>query len=114
MIDYLPTIISTLSDAADGAKVYYEAFEDKAELPCISVLEAANASRADGDTLRYSTLAFQVRIWTTRVSELQSLSLIVDKAMYGLGFTRTSAQDIFEDGYITKVLRFEATSYERI
>jgi hypothetical protein len=115
MVDYIPTMKNLLTTAAEpyGAKVYYELFAHKTETPCVSFIEATNPSLADGDTIRVSQLAYQIRVWGTTIKQVQEIAINIDKILTAEGFKRVSTSDVNEADLVTKVLRFEAQIIEQ-
>ena len=89
MIDYKPTLVSELKTI--GLPVKYELFlTTDTEKPCITYKEANNSSHKEGDTLWYSELTYDIKVWAKSVMEIALYSQKLDTLMRGLGFTRTS------------------------
>ena len=112
MIDYHKRIRNLLSNATT-VPIYYESFSEKVGVPCVSYLEANNASAAIGNTLSYSSIDYMIKIWAQNIEEIQTIALSIDAAMLGAGFTRTSSYDTSDEGLLVKILRYQATAYEK-
>lgn len=114
MVNYHEQFRQLLMTAAQGTTVYYEAISEKIATPCISYMEASNISSAIGDTLKYSEIVFQVKVWAETVDELLTITGSIDSALEKGGFTRTSATETTDNGLLVKILRYTATGYETI
>lgn len=56
LVRHLDTILPT----------YYETFIDtNTETPCITYVELSNVANEEGDTLRYSTINYRIKIWAS-------------------------------------------------
>jgi hypothetical protein len=82
--------------------------------PCISYMELNNYVSANGDTLGYSIVSYQVKVWGNNIAELQRYALEIDKALRPLGFTRISSGELYDNQstMIQKILTFEAIVQE--
>lgn len=112
MIDYHANIVSALSAILP---THYEmTLHSGLATPCISYMERNNAASNTGDTIGYSRISYQVKIWGNRVDDLQKYAVEVDKAMRGLGFTRVSSGELydFNSTMMQKILTFEALALE--
>ena len=112
MVNY-HSLFRSLLLCAVSCPVYYEAFSEKTGVPCVSYMETTNRTTAKGDTLTYSTIGFTVKIWAGTIGELINLSENIDGVLQNNGFHRTEAFETREDDLLVKILRYEATSYER-
>lgn len=112
MVNYHAQFRQLLMNAAQGVAVYYEAISEKVATPCISYMEASNNSSAIGDTLSYSEIVFQVKVWAETVDELLTITQNIDSALQGNGFIRTNSYETTDDGLLVKILRYTATGYE--
>lgn len=111
MVDYHTIFRNCLS--ASGLPVYYELFREENQIPCISYMEASNNSIAEGDTLRYSTIGYLVKIWAEDIKTIQDTSKVIDGVLDEQGFIRTSSYETTDNGLVVKILRYEATVYEK-
>lgn len=112
MIDYSPTLVATLSKILP---VHYEmTLVRGTETPCISYMETNNAVTDLGDTLGYSRLAYQIKVWGTDIAELNKYALQIDDALRPLGWTRANSGELYDRNstMIQKILQYEARAYE--
>ena len=112
MIDYHKQIVSALSAILP---THYEmTLHSGLTTPCISYMELNNASDATGDTLGYSRLSYQVKVWGNDIADLQRYSLEIDKALRSLGFKRASSGELYDNNstMIQKILTYEALALE--
>lgn len=82
--------------------------------PCISYMEKNNYVSSSGDTLGYSVISYQVKVWSTKVADLQKYSLQIDMALRALGFKRISSTELYDNqsSMIQKILTYEALASE--
>jgi hypothetical protein len=82
--------------------------------PCISYMETNNYVSTNGDTLGYSVVVYQVKVWGTKIADLQKYALEVDDALRPLGFKRTSSGELYDrnSAMIQKILTYEAMALE--
>lgn len=83
-------------------------------VPCISYMETNNAVTEQGDTLGYSKLQYQVKVWGHDIGELQTYAQLIDATLRPLGWTRISTNELYDRNstMIQKILLFEARAYE--
>jgi hypothetical protein len=93
--------------------VYYEQFDVKKEIPCITYLELNNSDYANGDSLSYSEVAFQVKIWAETISEIQTIALKVDIILKSAGFGRSLAVDRTDENLCVKIMRYDGIGFEK-
>ena len=73
MIDYHKEIVATLEKILP---THYEMqLTSGSSLPCISYMELSNVDNSTGDTLGYSTLSFQVKVWAHSLQRFFSVFL---------------------------------------
>lgn len=58
--------------------------------PCISYMETNNYVSTNGDTLGYSVLQYQVKVWGNDIVALHNYAMEIDAVLRPLGFKRTS------------------------
>lgn len=112
MIDYGPTLVATLKDILP---VHYEmTLVRGTKTPCISYMETNNYATDIGDTIGYSRLAYQIKVWGTDIGELNKYACQIDDALRPLGWTRASAGELYDRNstMIQKILQYEARAYE--
>lgn len=112
MIDYHDNLKSALNKVLP---THYEmALTSKTQTPCISYMEISNVDTVTGDTLGYSRLVYQVKVWSNRVEDLQKYSLEIDMVLRPLGFKRTGANEMHDRNstMMQKILTYEANALE--
>lgn len=105
-------IVKALNDILP---TYYEMTLHKGiQTPCISYMETNNYSEKDGDTLGYSRLAYQIKVWGNDIAALQNYTLAIDAALRPLGFKRVSSGELYDNNstMIQKVMSYEALALE--
>lgn len=111
MFDYKPTLQSELDKILP---TYYELFVDSStDTPCITYIESNNIAAAEGDTLRYSTLSYQIKIWGDDIEELSRYAQQLDSTMYALGFRRITYNELWYNTQCQLIFRYEATALEK-
>lgn len=113
MTDFKPQLVEQLNTILP---TYYElALDTTTPFPCISYQEVDNSAREEGDTIRYSNIIFQIKIWGKSPSELAPYVEKLDNKMYALKFTRLSYNELtFDSEHICLIFRYQATAYELI
>lgn len=112
MVDYHKTIVSTLSTILP---THYEmVLHSGLETPCISYMELNNYVEANGNTIGYSRVVYQVKVWGVDIAQLQAYALEIDNAMRAIGFTRTASNELYDhnSAMIQKILTYEALALE--
>lgn len=112
MIDYHNELVSALETVLP---THYElALTSKTQTPCISFMETNNYVSANGDTLGYSYINYQVKVWGHDIEELQKYALLIDTVLRPLGFKRTSTNELFDRNstMIQKIMTYEAMASE--
>lgn len=112
MINYPTELVSALKAILP---THYEmALNSKTKTPCISFMETNNYVSASGDTLGYSRISYQIKVWGNDIVELQKYAQAIDKALRPLGFTRISARELYDNNstMIQKIMTYEALASE--
>lgn len=112
MINYHAELVSALKKVLP---THYEmALTSKTATPCISYMELNNYVDTNGDTLGYSRITYQVKVWGNRIEELQTYALMVDAVLRPLGFKRISSGELYDNNstMIQKILTYEALASE--
>ncbi len=112
MIDYHSNLVSTLNKVLP---THYEmVLTSNTKTPCISYMELNNYVETSGDTLGYSRVRYQVKVWGHDISELQKYALAIDVILRPLGFTRISSGELYDNNstMIQKILTYEAIGLE--
>ena len=112
MINYHKDLVSALSKVLP---THYEmALTSKTATPCISYMETNNYTSASGDTLGYSYITYQVKVWANDIAVLQQYALEVDKALRPIGFKRIASGELYDNNstMMQKILTYEALASE--
>jgi hypothetical protein len=112
MIDYHKELRSALNKVLPA---HYEmALTSKTTTPCISYMELSNVDTTTGETLGYSRLVFQVKVWSNEIEEIQKYALEIDLVLRPLGFKRTAANELYDkqSTMIQKIMTYEANALE--
>lgn len=112
MINYHQSLVNSLNKVLP---THYEmALTSKAQVPCISYMELGNSVTANGDTLGYSRLNYQIKVWGNRVEDLQKYALEIDNVLRPLGWTRVSSNEMYDtrSTMMQKILNYEALALE--
>lgn len=82
--------------------------------PCISYMETNNYAAETGDSLGYSRVTYQIKIWGNDIATLQKHALEVDVVLRPLGFKRVAAGELYDKNstMIQKILTYEALVLE--
>lgn len=108
MIDYHKELLSILSKILP---TYFELnLTHDVSVPCITYLELNDYEEYKGDTLGYSIIRYQIKVWSTKLSELQSYGQQIDNALRKAGWTRVSALELYDTDTAMKqkVFNYEA------
>lgn len=112
MIDYHSTLLSALKKILP---THYEmVLSSSLKTPCISYMELYNAAEQEGDTLGYSRIQFQIKVWSNEIADLQKYALQIDAALRPLGWKRINAVELHDPNstMMQKVMTYEATGFE--
>ena len=106
MIDYNKELVTALKTILP---TYYElALVSGTKTPCISYSEINNYVETNGDTLGYSKITYQVKVWGTDIESIQKYAVQIDRTLRPLGFTRISTGELYDrnSGMIQKIMTF--------
>lgn len=112
MIDYHSNLVTALQTVLP---THYEmTLTSKTKTPCISYMEINNYTSEQGDTLGYSRITYQVKVWGNQISELNKYAVQIDDVLRPLGFRRTSSNELYDQQstMIQKILQYEALGLE--
>lgn len=112
MINYHSNLVSTLEGILP---THYEmVLTSKTTTPCLSYLELTNVDAETGDTLGYSRIQYQIKVWSNKIEDLQQYALAVDAALRPLGWRRIGSQELQDRNstMMQKVLTYEANALE--
>lgn len=112
MVNYHTTLVNALNTILP---THYEmVLHSGIKTPCISYMELNNASHANGNTLGYSRLSYQIKVWGNRIEDLQTYALEIDNTLRSLGWTRVSSRELYDNqsSMMQKILTYEALAFE--
>lgn len=112
MIDYHSNLVKALNTILP---THYEmTLTTGTATPCISYMETNNYVSESGDTLGYSRIGYQVKVWGNNIADLQQYALQIDNVLRPLGFKRTSSGELYDrqSTMIQKILNYEAFALE--
>lgn len=112
MINYHAELVKALSSVLP---THYEmTLTANTQAPCISYMETNNYVSTNGETLGYSMITYQVKVWGNKIADLQTYALEIDKVLRPLGFKRTSSNELYDRNstMIQKILTYEAMALE--
>ena len=114
MIDYHKQLVSALKEI--GLPTHYEMVLHRGlETPCISYMELNNSVDSNGDTIGYSRITYQVKVWSNEIADLQKYALAIDNVLRPLGWKRISAGELYDNNstMAQRILTYEGLGYER-
>lgn len=115
MIDYSKEVVSALETVLPA---HHElTLSNTTKTPCISYMELTNVAEESGDTLEYSRITFQIKVWGTDLAVLNKAACEIDRLMRPLGFSRTGGGGELHDrnsSMIQKIMTYEAKALENI
>lgn len=112
MINYHETLLNALNNILP---THYEmVLHSGLQTPCLSYMELDNSVEANGDTIGYSRVKYQIKVWSREVEELQQYTLLVDNTLRALGFTRIASLELYDNNstMMQKILTYEALALE--
>lgn len=112
MIDYHSTLVSALKTILP---THYEmVLHSGLDTPCISYMELNNYADSTGDTLGYSRLSYQIKVWANDIATIQKYALEIDKTLRPLGWRRTATVELYDPNstMIQKVMTYGAMGLE--
>ena len=112
MINYHKELVSALNTVLP---THYEmTLHSGLETPCISYMELNNYVVDNGDTMGYSRITYQVKVWGNNIGTLQNYALEIYRVLRPLGFKRIAAGELYDNNstMIQKILTYEALGLE--
>lgn len=112
MIDYHSNLVSALNTVLP---THYEmALTSKTNTPCISYMEINNYVAEQGNTLGYSYITYQVKVWANDIATIQRYAKEVDAVLRPLGWKRISSGELYdnESTMIQKIMTYECLALE--
>ena len=113
MIDFYTELVSALETVLP---THYEmTLTSKTSTPCISYMELSNAATETGDTIGYSRITYQVKVWGNRIADLQRYALEIDRVLKPIGLKRVSTGELYDNNstMIQKIMTYEALALEK-
>ena len=113
MIDYTPNLVATLNTILP---THYEMIlTSNTAIPCISYMEMNNSATDIGDTVGYSRITYQIKVWGNDIKTVTKYALEVDSVLKQLGFKRISSGDMHDNQstIIQRILTYEALALEK-
>lgn len=113
MINYHSQLVAALKTVLP---THYElTLTSGTETPCISYMELTNFDTSVGDTLGYSSISYQIKIWGNSLKDIQKYALQIDRLLRTLGFKRISSNEMYDPNstMIQKILTYEAIGLEK-
>ena len=114
MINYKPTLVEKLNELFDGAyPVVAENFlTEDITFPCISYYLSNDVVRANGDTLGYSDVYYNIKVWGYAIADMEPIAIEIDTMMRNLGFRRIATTELWLNGLVQKELRYQGLGKE--
>ena len=113
MVDYHANLVNALKTIGIG--VHYEmTLHSGLATPCISYMEMNNGVEANGDTLGYSRISYQIKVWGNNIADLQKYALMIDNVLRPLGFHRISTNELYDTNstMMQKIMMYEGLALE--
>lgn len=112
MVNYHTALVAALKSVLP---THYEmSLKSGTQVPCISYMELNNYTSMQGDTLGYSVISYQIKVWANDIATIQKYAQQIDDVLRPLGFKRTSSGELYdnESTMIQKVMAYEALASE--
>lgn len=94
---------------------YYETFMDTdTNTPCITYLELSNVASEEGDTLRYSTINYRIKIWASPKENVNEEIHQLDDLLFSLGMKRRAYNELIDFEMAQYIFTYEANFVETI
>ena len=112
MIDYHKELAAALGSILP---THYElVLHSGLKVPCYSYQEINNYSAEQGNTIGYSRITYQVKVWADDIATVQHYTLAADRVLRPLGFKRVASNELYDRNStrIQKILTYEALGLE--
>lgn len=112
MIDYHGNLVAALETVLP---THYEMVLHRGlDTPCISYMEMNNYVDSNGDTLGYSRINYQIKVWGNDIALIQKYALEIDKVLRPLGWKRISSGEMYDNNstMIQKIMTYECLALE--
>lgn len=93
---------------------YEMTLNSKVTTPCISYLVIQNSVNVNGDTLGYSNLSYQVKVWANDLALIVKYAKDIDNVLRPLGWKRTNYNELYDlnSTMIQGIMNYEALASE--
>ena len=108
-----PELVAALTSVLP---THYEmALKSGTATPCISYMFTGNAAGAIGDTLGYSNLGCQVKVWAKNIALIVQYAQEIDNVLRPLGWRRTNYNELYDmnSTMIQGIMTYEAIASEK-
>lgn len=112
MVNYHKNLVNALKEILP---THYEmVLTSGMKTPCISYMEVNNASTGIGDTVGYSRVSYQIKVWGNKIEDLQNYAMEIDNTLRKLGWARVSSNELYDNqsSMIQKIMTYEALFFE--
>lgn len=112
MINYHKELVKALNSILP---THYEmTLTSKTPIPCISYMELNNYVSIYGDTIGYSKITYQIKVWGNDIGILQEYAQKIDDKLRTIGFKRISSGELYDNQstMIQKIMTYEALAIE--
>lgn len=112
MINYHNELVKALKTVLP---THYEmTLTSQTETPCISYMETNNYVSTNGETLGYSIITYQIKVWGTKIADIQGYAQKIDNVLRPLGFERTVASELYDpnSAMIQKIMVYKCIALE--
>lgn len=113
MIDVKKELVAALKLATSWT-VYYELLYKPGIVPAITYKELDNTDLLNGDSIDYSTIRYEIKVWSYSMEDVIAKSAAIDSALKALGWSRYSSFETSYETQILKVLRYVAIGYNEV
>ena len=112
MINVHTELVSALKDILPTH--YEHVLHSGLTTPCISYMEMNNYDTEVGDTVGYSRLQYQIKVWGNNIRILNKYAQDICDKLKPLGWRRISSGELYdtESTMIQKIMTFEALALE--
>lgn len=94
---------------------YYELFvDDKTPIPCLTYQKINDYATDEGDNIRYSVMTYRIKLWTDKLSDIDTYGSQLDDYMFEAGFKRTSYNELwFGKSRVSAVFTYDCRCLEQ-
>lgn len=93
---------------------YEMVLTSKTATPCISYMEINNYSIDSGETIGYSRITYQIKVWANDIELIQNYALEIDRVLRPLGWKRIASGELYDNQstMIQKIMTYECLALE--